>query len=890
MALARGTKMGPYEILSPLGAGGMGEVYRARDTKLNRDVALKVLPTAMASDAERMARFQREAQVLASLNHPNIAAIYGLEESSGIRALVIELVEGPTLAERIGGVETHVGPTAGRLPGAPLQIDECLHIAKQIAEALEYAHEHGIVHRDLKPANIKTTPEGVVKILDFGLAKALEGERASSDVSSSPTISRLATQAGIILGTAAYMSPEQAKGKSADRRADIWAFGCVLFEMLSGKRLFDGETTTDVLAAVVMKEPDWTNLPVTTPPGIRNLLRRCLQKDAKQRLRDIGEARIVIGETLSAPPEAGAVREPPLQRSIGRRAANWAAAVFLLLVAGAAGMWIESRRAPPPPRWSGDLLAGPTIAFWPRVSPDNRLVAFQAMVDDLTQVALTDAASGNWTVLTHDRSHGPVSNLSWSQDNSKIYFDRFNPQPAGIYSIPALGGEERFLLANAASPEPLPDGSLLIVRVDPDRRNQVYHFWPDNGRLQALSAWVDLNPSPALRVFPGGDEAAFFGSVQGTGTDNSPHLYSLEIATGRTRRLAPELPIVQSAQIFPLAVTLDGRSFLIDLPSGNLHRIVAIPRSGRGPVQTLMTLTSAAWSLDPAPDGSFYVDQIERPLETLRLSASGGTPEVLADAEAYPYPAWAASPVEFPDGRFLLPTLISGRPRLLLGVPGGNFSPLLETREETGAPTTRVGSGEVALMVGSPPARALAIASVKEGRIIRRFEATEGKDIAALAASPDGESLYYVSSGTVWSIPSKGGTPRKICAGDGMAVDPNGRDLIVNLNEQEHVRLLRVPLSGGPQQEIPVRSDVPLGPYPVGPSAVNTDGKAVVETAPLDSWFFRLAVLDLATGELRRIPFNYSGDIELTGWASDGRILATAIPMRAHIWRFRPAP
>ena len=553
-------------------------------------------------------------------------------------------------------------------------------------------------------------------------------------------------------------------------------------------------------------------------------------------------------------------------------------------------MWIESRRAPPPPRWSGDLLAGPTIAFWPRVSPDNRLVAFQAMVDDLTQVALTDAASGNWTVLTHDRSHGPVSNLSWSLDNSKVYFDRFNPQPAGIYSIPALGGEERFLLANAASPEPLPDGSLLIVRVDPDRRNQVYHFWPDNGRLQALSAWVDLNPSPALRVFPGGDEAAFFGSVQGTGTDNSPHLYSLEIATGRTRRLAPELPIVQSAQIFPLAVTLDGRSFLIDLPSGNLHRIVAIPRSGRGPVQTLMTLTAAPWGLDPGPDGNLYVDQVERPLETLRLSASGGTPEVLADAEAYPYPAWAASPVEFPDGRFLLPTLISGRPRLLLGVPGGNFSPLLETREETGAPTTRVGSGEVALMVGSPPARALVIASVKEGRIIRRFEATEGKDIAALAASPDGESLYYVSSGTVWSIPSKGGTPRKICAGDGMAVDPNGRDLIVNLNEQEHVRLLRVSLSGGPQQEIPVRSDVPLGPYPVGPSAVNTDGKAVVETAPLDSWFFRLAVLDLATGELRRIPFNYSGDIELTGWASDGRILATAIPMRAHIWRFRPAP
>ena len=303
-----------------------------------------------------------------------------------------------------------------------------------------------------------------------------------------------------------------------------------------------------------------------------------------------------------------------------------------------------------------------------------------------------------------------------------------------------------------------------------------------------------------------------------------------------------------------------------------------------------MTLTSAAWSLDPAPDGSFYVDQIERPLEILRLSASGGIPEVLASTETYPYPAWVASPVELPGGRFLLPTLISGRPRLLLGSAGGDFSPLLETREETGPPIVRMGKDEVALMVGSRPARAVAIASVREGRIVRRFEATEGKDVAALAASPDGQSLYYVSSGTLWSIPSEGGAPRKICAGDGMAVDPNGRDLIVNLNEQEHVRLLRVSLSGGPPQEIRVKSDVPLGPFPVGPSAVSKNGKAVVGVVPLDSWFFRLAILDLTTGELKIIPINYAGDINVTGWASDDRILATATPMRAHIWRFRPTP
>ena len=686
------------------------------------------------------------------------------------------------------------------------------------------------------------------------------------------------------------MSPEQARGKPVDKRADIWAFGVLLHEMLTGKQLFAGETVSDTLAAVLKTEANWDALPTGIPANIRKLMRRCLEKDPKLRLRDIGEARIAIGETLSGPPDVGPVREPPLQHFVGRRAANWAAATILLLLAGVAGMWIESRRATPPPRWSGDLLAGPTIAFGPRVSPDARLVAFQAMVDNLTQVAVTDPGSGNWTVLTHDRSHGPVSTLNWSPDSSKIYFDRFSPQPVGIYSIPALGGEERFLFANAASPEPLPDGSLLIVRVDPDRRNQVYHFWPENGRLQALGAWVDLNPSAAMRVFPGGREAAFFGTVQGTGSDSSPHLYALDIVTGRTRRLAAELSIVQSSQTFPLAVTLDGRSVLIDLPSGSLHRIVAIPRSGRGPAQTLVTLTSAAWSVDPAADGSLYVDQIERPLEILRFAASGGTPEVLVGVEPYPYAAWVAPPVEFRDGRFLLPTLISGRPRLLLGFPGGNFSPLLESQEETGAPVTKVGNDEVALIVGSPPARALAIASAKEGRIIRRFEATEGKDVAALAASPDGESLYYVSSGTLWSIPSKGGTPRRICAADGIAADPNGKDLIVNLNEPEHVRLVRVSLSGGPQQEIRVRSDIPLGPFPLGPSALNEHGKALVEVSPADSWFFRLAILDLTTGELKMIPINYAGDIMRTGWASDGRILVTANPMRAHIWRFRPAP
>src|SRR6185295_12273874 len=260
----------------------MGLVYRARDTKLNRDVALKVLPDSFASDPDRLARFTREAQTLASLNHPNIAHIHGFEESNGVRALVMELVEGDDLSQRIAR--------------GPIPIDEALPIAKQIAEALEAAHEKGIIHRDLKPANIKITPQGQVKVLDFGLAKAFAGEAAAANLSNSPTLSMAATNAGVILGTAAYMSPEQAKGKETDRTTDIWAFGCVLYEMLTGRSVFEGETLGEILGSVFKAEPDWNRLPVETPTAIRRLLGRCLQKDRNLRLQHAGDARLDILE------------------------------------------------------------------------------------------------------------------------------------------------------------------------------------------------------------------------------------------------------------------------------------------------------------------------------------------------------------------------------------------------------------------------------------------------------------------------------------------------------------------------------------------------------------------------------------------------------------------
>ena len=279
MSLIAGARLGPYEIVGPLGSGGMGEVYRARDNRLQRDVAIKVLPDALATDAEHLARLQREARMLAALNHPNIAIIHGLDESNGVYALVLELVEGPTLADR--------------LRGGPLELDETLRIANQLADALEAAHVAGIIHRDLKPSNIKIRPDGTVKVLDFGLAKPLESRAPNPDVS--PTLTAVgATRHGTILGTAAYMSPEQARGQIVDKRTDIWAFGCVLYEMLTGGRPFAGKDVTETLAFVITREPDWTNLPAGTPAAVRRLLQRALEKDQRRRLADVADARIEL--------------------------------------------------------------------------------------------------------------------------------------------------------------------------------------------------------------------------------------------------------------------------------------------------------------------------------------------------------------------------------------------------------------------------------------------------------------------------------------------------------------------------------------------------------------------------------------------------------------------
>jgi Tol biopolymer transport system component len=337
LALTPGTRLGVYEVTAQIGAGGMGEVYRATDSSLKRSVAIKVLPASVAGDADRLTRFQREAEVLAALNHPNIAAIYGLEKTPDFTALVIELVEGDDLSQRIAH---------GAIP-----LDEALPIAKQIAEALEAAHEQGIIHRDLKPANIKVRTDGTVKVLDFGLAKAIDATGSSdADAMNSPTLSMLPTQAGLILGTAAYMSPEQAKGRAVDKRADIWAFGAVLYEMLTGRRAFTGDGISDILAAVLRQDIEWTALPAATPQRLRRVIERCLDRDVKQRLRDIGEARVEIAKLEAGAPDTPREAATSVDASRLRRAWITAGALGLALVASLLAVAIAWRTPKPAAR------------------------------------------------------------------------------------------------------------------------------------------------------------------------------------------------------------------------------------------------------------------------------------------------------------------------------------------------------------------------------------------------------------------------------------------------------------------------------------------------------------------------------------------------------------
>ena len=688
----------------------MGKVYRARDTRLKRDVAIKILPESFASDPDRLARFQREAEVLASLSHPNIAAIHGLEETDGARALVMELVEGETLADRIAR--------------GPIPLDEALPIAKQIAEALEAAHEQGVIHRDLKPANIKVTPSGQVKVLDFGLAKAMEPAGASTPGASlSPTISSPAmmTGVGVLLGTAAYMSPEQARGKTVDKRTDIWAFGCVLFEMLTGRRAFDGEGVSDTIASVLRGEPDWTALPRDTPPSIRRLLRRAVEKDRRRRLPDAADIRLEIDEAEHEPDAVIAPGAP--------RAWITAASVMALVVASLAFPAIRHLREAPllsPSEMRTDIVTPATTDLMSlALSPDGRHIVFVASGDGPSRLWLRrlDATTAQPLAGT-DGARYPF----WSPDSASVGFFADSklkrvdivggtPQPlanavAGLggawnrdgtilfaatgtnplLKIPAAGGEPVVVTrletgqAGHVFPQFLPDGRHFIFFVRGGTGQGVYAGSLDGGapkRLANADAAAVVSPSGFLlfvrqttlfaqafdfqrlelsgNPFPVAEHAAFDITVDAPGFSASTSTVAYRTSSiGRARQLTwldrsgkilSTIGAPDSAGLTFVELSPDGKHVAVSR-TVNDNTDVWLSDASRG-VPTRFTFDAAAdtypaWS----PDGNRVVFASTRrgPFNLYwKLSSGAGADELLLESDQGKVPTdWSA------DGHFLL--------------------------------------------------------------------------------------------------------------------------------------------------------------------------------------------------------------------------------------------
>jgi tRNA A-37 threonylcarbamoyl transferase component Bud32 len=782
MPLAAGTKLGPYEISSPLGAGGMGEVYLAQDTRLGRCVAIKILPDKFSCDAQRMARFDREAKVLASLNHPNIATIYGLEVANGVRALVMELVDGPALSDRI---------KQGSLP-----LDEALLIAKQIAQALEYAHERSIIHRDLKPSNVKITPNGEAKVLDFGLAKALEADSSAPDIttSTSPTLSQAATQAGMLLGTAAYMSPEQARGKKVDRLADIWAFGVVLYEMLTGKPVFLEETTSDTLAAVIRGEPDWNALPGNVPRSIVRLLRRCLTKDPNQRLRDIGEARIAIEGVISGTPEEtaaplAATTEAPLWR----RALPWACAAIAIAFAIACSTlyWRGIRPEPHPVMQLYLPLAEPLAGVFDAnpgspfaLAPDGSQIVYVASIvgkpqqlylraleqQTATPIPGTENAiqpffspDGQWVgffalgkmrkVSLHG---GPVTPLcdapvphgaNWASDDMITFAPNFG---SGLMRISAAGGSPKILTTPNAKdqeishrwPQVLPGGKFLLFTI---QVSSGFSF--DDAWIAVLS----LETGKWHTVIKGGSYARYVSSGHIVYA-HAGALMAMPFDLKRLEVAGSPMPVREG--VVTTALTSGGAEY--DVTESGL--LAYVPGNARPPVRTVVWIDRNGMIRTVAAPPKFYSSPRLSPdgkLLALQVNENGSP-----DIWVYEFarntltrltfgPGANTSPLWNPDGR-----------RIVYNTRTDSLSFRSKLADGSGAEETLFGKEFVdqgaAPLAVSPDGRTLLFGDSHAGRLAVEALSLDGSEkiqpflrssfnISSAKFSPDGHWVTYSS-------------------------------------------------------------------------------------------------------------------------------------------------
>jgi serine/threonine-protein kinase len=711
MPLSVGDKLGPYEILAPIGAGGMGEVYRARDTTLKREVALKVLPEAFLRDPERMARFQREAEVLASLDHPNIGHIHGIVDSADSRGLVLALIEGPTLADRI--------------EAGPIPLDEAVAIAKQVVEALEYAHDRGVVHRDLKPANVKINPDGVVKVLDFGLAKVLEDEPAVSSIANSPTLTVGHTRAGVILGTAAYMSPEQAVGRRVDRRSDIFSFGAVLYEMLTAKRAFAGEATPDVLEAVVKNDPDWSKLPVETPTAIRKLLQRCLIKDRKERLQAIGEARIV----LRNPFEPDVVSAPSQSRFHIER---WIAAAMTLITGVALWGWLKP--APSEPRlvtrFTIPLPADASSVYLPSISSDGTRLAFRSGNPARIYVRKMDELEAKPVPGTE----GAVS-ASFSPDGQWIAFLAAgeNGSVPQLKKIPVTGGAGLILVDSVGTTAPYlswgSDDNILFTLGGALQRV------PAGGGKPQILATPETKQGlsyAAPQLLPGGKEVLFTIG----GQPNSAQVAVLNLQTGEkkilleganTARYAPSGPgsaagyIVYERNGSLFAVPFDVTRLQVGTPAPVLEGVLAKGVTGGFALSDSGTLAYIPGSASA-----------ELPLSTLVWVDRQGVEQPLS-APPHPY----GSPRISPDGQRVAVPIQTGAQ---FPPPGDVW--LYELAR--GTLTRRTFEGTGASAVWTPDGK----------RLIYRANVIRSSEIRAVPADGSGPPVTLLTSSAPPYVPS----------------------------------------------------------------------------------------------------------------------------------------
>jgi Tol biopolymer transport system component len=771
-----GRRLGVYQLQALIGVGGMGEVYRARDTRLARDVAIKILPRAFSGDPDRVARFGREARVLASLNHPNIATIHGVEESDGVHALVMELVAGHTLCDR--------------LAHGSIQEPEALAIARQIADALDAAHEKGIVHRDLKPANIKITPDGTAKVLDFGLATAGTQNSAAVDIPQAPTITIGGTSEGVILGTAAYMSPEQARGRPVDKRTDIWAFGCVLYEMLAGRRAFAGETVSDVIAAILERQPAWSALPVALSPGVQRLLKRCLTKDLRQRLHDIADARIDIEEALSPASEGGLAPRAGAATGMSRRRILTGGAALGLLGAGfGGGALVAGRRDPVASPSFQRLTFRRGMIRTARFAPDFQTILYGALWDgDVCRVYTVRPESPESSPLTLPAAM-PLAVSSSGELALALGAHLRGAMPYGTLArVPLAGGAPRELFENVKYADWSPDGRDLAIVRSVGAGDQLE--FPAGTPIAKPAAPGGGFSFP--RVSPRGDAVAAF---------------ELEFAGGLQGRLAiidragtKRAVSARYANVFGLAWKGDEVWFTAagDLP---LFRDAIYAMDASGAVRVVARVPGNASLHDITPDGRVLIARTED-----RGGLSVLVPGEMVERDL----PWLDSPFIADisrDGRHILFTEV--------GVGGGARSSIY-LRATDGSPAVRLGDGRALALspdgrwaigqIGSSPSLDLVPTGSGQTARLERPGLTllnarwlpDGRRVVVRARAGENQPRLYVLD--VEGSATRPVTPDGLAvAATGWSPSPDGEMVAVSTSRGPEL----FPIAGGPVRSVP---------------------------------------------------------------------------------------